>query len=250
LFTWRIQKKSSNGPPLWSSGQSSWLQIQRSRVRFWLYQIFCEVVNLERGPLSLVITIKELLGRKSNGSGLESREYGRRDPLRWLRDTLYPQKLALTSPTRGGRSAGIVRSRTQATKFVCLLYLLYLQFKFVFLKLAFSLHHQPRIVRLVTYLHQRYFGSGHRAGNSEYLNIVVWTVLSAQNDFQSYPIVDSLLTTLYLVTVWCYRACNLRPLVTASFETMVCCTLKSCQQKATFSDSWVSIFLQRSCISE
>ena len=24
----------SNGPPLWSSGQSFWLQIQRSRVRF------------------------------------------------------------------------------------------------------------------------------------------------------------------------------------------------------------------------
>jgi hypothetical protein len=25
---------SSHGPPLWSNGQSSWLQIQRSRVRF------------------------------------------------------------------------------------------------------------------------------------------------------------------------------------------------------------------------
>jgi hypothetical protein len=30
---------------------------------------------------------------------------------------LYPQKLALTSPTSGGRSVGIVRSRTQATVF-------------------------------------------------------------------------------------------------------------------------------------
>ena len=30
---------------------------------------------------------------------------------------LYPQKLALTSPTGGGRSVGIVRSRTKATKF-------------------------------------------------------------------------------------------------------------------------------------
>jgi UbiD family decarboxylase len=30
--------------------------------------------------------------------------------------TLYPQKLALTSPTSGGRSVGIVRSRTQATE--------------------------------------------------------------------------------------------------------------------------------------
>jgi hypothetical protein len=35
-------------------------------------------VGLERGPLSLVSTIEELLGRKSNGFGLESREYGRR----------------------------------------------------------------------------------------------------------------------------------------------------------------------------
>ena len=30
---------------------------------------------------------------------------------------LYPQKLALTSPTGGGRSVGIVRSRTKATDF-------------------------------------------------------------------------------------------------------------------------------------
>ena len=30
---------------------------------------------------------------------------------------LYPQKLALTSPTGGGRSVGIVRSLTKATEF-------------------------------------------------------------------------------------------------------------------------------------
>ena len=30
---------------------------------------------------------------------------------------LYPQKLALTSPTGGGRSVGIVRVRTKATQF-------------------------------------------------------------------------------------------------------------------------------------
>jgi len=34
---------------------------------------------------------------------------------------LYPQKLALTSPTGGGRSVGIVRVRTKATEFVCTL---------------------------------------------------------------------------------------------------------------------------------
>jgi hypothetical protein len=32
-----------------------------------------------RGPLSLVSTTEELLGSNSSGSGLESREYGRRD---------------------------------------------------------------------------------------------------------------------------------------------------------------------------
>jgi hypothetical protein len=31
-------------------------------------------------PIDHVSTIKELLGRKCSGSGLESREYGRRDP--------------------------------------------------------------------------------------------------------------------------------------------------------------------------
>jgi hypothetical protein len=37
--------------------------------------------------------------------------------LRWPRTTLYPQKLAQTSPTSGGRSVGMVRSRTKATEF-------------------------------------------------------------------------------------------------------------------------------------
>jgi hypothetical protein len=76
-----------------------------------------EVVGLERGPLSLASKIEELLERKSSGSGLESREYGRRDPSRWPRGTLYPQMLVLISPTSGGRSVGRVRSRTQATEF-------------------------------------------------------------------------------------------------------------------------------------
>jgi hypothetical protein len=56
-------------------------------------------VGLERGLLSLVNTIEELLGRKSSGSCLESRHYCHRDPSSYPRGTLYPQKLALTSPT-------------------------------------------------------------------------------------------------------------------------------------------------------
>jgi hypothetical protein len=50
--------------------------------------------------------------------GLENREYGRGDPLRWPRDTLYPQKLALTSPTSDGPSVGILRLRTKASEFL------------------------------------------------------------------------------------------------------------------------------------
>jgi hypothetical protein len=52
----------------------------------------------------------------------ENREYGRRDPSRWPRDTLYPQKLAITSPTSSGRSVGIVRSRTQTMEFSLYIY--------------------------------------------------------------------------------------------------------------------------------
>jgi hypothetical protein len=48
------------------------------------------VVGLERGPLSLVSTTEELLDCK---------------------------KLAITSPTSGGRSVGIVRSQTQKMEF-------------------------------------------------------------------------------------------------------------------------------------
>jgi hypothetical protein len=55
-----------------------------------------------------VSTIEELLERKSSSSGLEIPEYG--------------SKLALTSPTSGGRSVGIVRSQTQVTELVFCLF--------------------------------------------------------------------------------------------------------------------------------
>jgi hypothetical protein len=76
-----------------------------------------------------VSTTEELLGRKGSGSGLENREYGRRDSSRWPRGTLYPQKLARNSLTSGGRSVGIVRSRTQATELVSMLWPLGLKSK-------------------------------------------------------------------------------------------------------------------------
>jgi hypothetical protein len=100
--------------PLWSNGQSSWQQIQRSWFNSWSYQIFWEVVGLEWGPFILMSTNEELLGRKYIHSSLEVREYGSRDPLCSPLDTLYPQKLALTSQTSSGCSACIVLSQTKA----------------------------------------------------------------------------------------------------------------------------------------
>jgi hypothetical protein len=61
-------------PPLWSSGQSSCLHIQRSGFDSRRCQIFRELLGLELGPLSLVSTIEELLERKCGGSGVENRE--------------------------------------------------------------------------------------------------------------------------------------------------------------------------------
>jgi hypothetical protein len=73
------------GPPLWPSGQSSWLQMQ----------------GLEGGSLSLVSTIEELLERKVAALVY----YGYRD------------QLALTSPTSGSHSVDIVLSCTKAMEF-------------------------------------------------------------------------------------------------------------------------------------
>jgi hypothetical protein len=64
------------------NGQSSWLQIQRSGFDSLSYQIFREVVGLERGPLSLVSTTEELLDRKCSGSCLENRYHCRSDSSR------------------------------------------------------------------------------------------------------------------------------------------------------------------------
>jgi hypothetical protein len=38
------------------------------------FQIFWEAAGLERGPLSLVRTTEELIGRTSSGSGLENQD--------------------------------------------------------------------------------------------------------------------------------------------------------------------------------
>jgi hypothetical protein len=83
------------------------------------FQIFWEAAGLKRGPLSLVRTTEELLEGNIAAPVYKTEINDRGNPLRWLRDNLYARKLALTSPTSGGRSVDIVCSRTKATEFSC-----------------------------------------------------------------------------------------------------------------------------------
>jgi hypothetical protein len=82
-------------------------------------------VGLERGPLSLVSTTEELLDRKVAAPvyKTENTAVGIRHA-----DHVAPsisKKLAITSTTSGGRSVGIVRSRTQAMEFSFLVLYIY-----------------------------------------------------------------------------------------------------------------------------
>jgi hypothetical protein len=75
-------------------------------------------VGLERGPVSLVRITEELLEWKSSGSGSRKPRLTAVG-IRYA-DHATPsirKKLALTSPTSGGRSVGIDRLRTKATEF-------------------------------------------------------------------------------------------------------------------------------------
>ena len=105
-------------PPLWSSGQSFWLQIQWSRVRFPALPDFLSSSGSGTGFTQPREVNWGATWIKSSGSGPEKQ----RLTAVGIRcadyvTPLYPQKLALTSPTGGGRSVGIVRSRTKGTDF-------------------------------------------------------------------------------------------------------------------------------------
>jgi hypothetical protein len=96
---------------MWSSGHGPWLQTQRSRFDSLRYQIFWELLGLERGPLSLVMIIEELF-QGNSGFGLENR-----NSRLWGFVAVTTLKWALTSPISGGRSDGIICLRTETTEF-------------------------------------------------------------------------------------------------------------------------------------
>jgi hypothetical protein len=80
------------------------------------YHTFLEVVCLERSPLSLLSITEELLEWKSICSGSRKPRL-KAMRIRCAEHILHPQKLALTSPTSGGRLVGIVRLRSKDTEF-------------------------------------------------------------------------------------------------------------------------------------
>jgi hypothetical protein len=71
-------------------------------------------VGLERGPLSLVRITEELIEWNSSGSGLENRVQRSWESVALTTRHPLSAKLALTSPTSGGRSVGIVHLKTKS----------------------------------------------------------------------------------------------------------------------------------------
>jgi hypothetical protein len=81
---------------------------------------------LERGPLSLVSTTEELLDRKVAAPVYKTEITAVRIRHADHVAPSIPQKLAITSPTSGGRSVSIVRSRTPTMEFSLVLVYIYM----------------------------------------------------------------------------------------------------------------------------
>jgi hypothetical protein len=103
IFKYYLER---NDPPLWSSGQSYCPQIQRSGFDSRCYQIFWKVVGLERcaswvqSRNCLEETIEAPMQEGENTAvGIRHTDRA---------TSFIRKKLALTWPTTGGRSVGIV----------------------------------------------------------------------------------------------------------------------------------------------
>jgi hypothetical protein len=85
--------------------------------------------------------LPDFMRSSGSGTGFKKTEInGRGDSLRWPRDTLYPLKLALTSPTRGDRSVGIVRWRTKPRSLKYTIVMPFLRTLYLFVKAAVSVY--------------------------------------------------------------------------------------------------------------
>jgi hypothetical protein len=119
--------------------------------------------------------------KNSSGSGRESREYSRGNLLHWPCNTLYLRRLALTSPTSGGRSVGTVCSRTKATEV----------FSFVF-----EINIRPRNV---------YISGGHMGPSYEQ-----WVILVGLNHCCIDGPICALYASLALTSLTMHLLCCLR----------------------------------------
>ena len=72
-FSWNLISEYCSRPPLWSSGQSFWLQIQRSRVRFPALPDFLSSIGSGTGSTQ-PREVNWATWIKSSGSGPENRD--------------------------------------------------------------------------------------------------------------------------------------------------------------------------------
>jgi hypothetical protein len=74
---------------------------------------------MPKGLMKLLMEIEHLVDLGIDGTGLEKRDDGRKGSAALtMRHPSILKKLALNSPTSGGRSVGIVCSRTESTELV------------------------------------------------------------------------------------------------------------------------------------
>ena len=89
-----LSRSTTFRPPLWSSGQSFWLQIQRSRLRSPALPDFLSSSGSGTGSTQpREVNWGATWMQKVAAPGLENRDNGCGDPLRWPRDTRLSAKV-------------------------------------------------------------------------------------------------------------------------------------------------------------